>query len=181
MHVRTYAYAYSWNLEKYLDFYFLKELLSFNRDKYFALYGVFVLRFPLSFYLSGGVEWIRMWSHRPWLRLLTKRPPSLSQSISNSQNFVDLSRLNMHSGAWLQRYEYANSFKKDHDRREIEFSCNSAYEHKDVIYLCWWRYNWVCLSKGYTSRPLLVTSLMVSLFHPFLLQALYLTDSTRDG
>ena len=27
----------------------------------------------------------------------------------------------------------ANSFTKDHGRREIEFSCNSANEHKDGI------------------------------------------------
>ena len=27
----------------------------------------------------------------------------------------------------------ADSFTKDHDRREIELSCNSAYEHKGVI------------------------------------------------
>ena len=41
---------------------------------------------------------------------------------------------NIHSWAELQRYEEtANSFTKDHDKREIEFSCNSAYEHKDVI------------------------------------------------
>ena len=32
----TNAYAYSWNLEKYVDFlYFLKAFLSLNRDKYF--------------------------------------------------------------------------------------------------------------------------------------------------
>ena len=40
----------------------------------------------------------------------------------------------MYSWAWLQRYEEtANSFTKDRDRQEIEFSGNSAYEHKDVI------------------------------------------------
>ena len=43
-------------------------------------------------------------------------------------------------------------------RSEIEFSCNSAFEHKDVI-----DFDGIikgfCLSEGYTSRPLLVTSL----------------------
>ena len=34
--------------------------------------GVFVLGFPLSFYWLSGVKWIRIGSHRPWLRLLTK-------------------------------------------------------------------------------------------------------------
>ena len=34
----------------------------------------------------------------------------------------------------LKRYEEtANSFTKDHDRLEIELSCNSAYELKDVL------------------------------------------------
>ena len=60
---------------------------------------VFVLEFPLSCYRLGGVEWIRMWSHRPGLRLLTKPTTILSLSISNSHNFVDLSCVNMHSGA----------------------------------------------------------------------------------
>ena len=42
--------------------------------------------------------------------------------------------VNMQSWAYLQRYEEtANYFTKDHDRREIELSCNSAYEHKDAI------------------------------------------------
>ena len=153
---------------KYIDFFIswkhVYHSIGINVSHYI---GVFVLGFPLSFYWLGGVKWIRMWSHRPWLRLLTKPTTILSLSISNSHNFVDLSCVNMHSGAELQRYEYANSFTKDHDRREIEFSCNSAYEHKDVIYLYWWHCNRVCLSEVCTFRPLLVTSLMASLFYHF--------------
>ena len=58
---------------------------------------------------------------------MTKPTPILSLS-------VDLSCVNMHSWAYLQRYEKSsNLFTKDNDRREIEFSCNTAYEHKDVI------------------------------------------------
>ena len=68
--------------KKYVDFfYFLKAFLSLNCDKYFAFFGVFVLGFPLSFYWLSGVKWIRMWSHRPWLRLLTKPTTILSRSI----------------------------------------------------------------------------------------------------
>ena len=37
------------------------------------------------------------------------------------------------------------------------------------------------MSEGYTSRPLLVTSLTASLFYPCLPWTLYLTDNTRDG
>ena len=39
----------------------------------------------------------------------------------------------------------------------------------------------VCHSEGDTSHPLLVTSLMASLFYPFLPLTLYLTDNSRDG
>ena len=68
--------------KKYIDFfYFLKAFLSLNWDQYFAFFGVFVLGFPLSFYWLSGVKSIRMWSHRPWLRLLTKPTTILSQSI----------------------------------------------------------------------------------------------------
>ena len=37
-----------------------------------------MLRFPLSFHWWSGVKGIRMWSHRPLLRLLTKPTPILS-------------------------------------------------------------------------------------------------------
>ena len=86
--------------------YFLKAFLSLNLDKYFALYceryciGVFVLRFPIFFYWLSGLKWIRMWSHRPWLRLLTKPTPILSQSMCHgSHNFIDLSCVNIQSWA----------------------------------------------------------------------------------
>ena len=87
---------------------------------------VLVLVNPLSFYWLGGVKWNRMWSHRPWLRLLTKPTPILSGSICSSHNVVGLSCVrNMHSLASLQRYEEsANSFTKDYDRGEIELSCS---------------------------------------------------------
>ena len=38
------------------------------------------------------------------------------------------------------------------------------HKHKNVWY--WWRCNRVCPSEGYTSRPLLVSSLIASLFYP---------------
>ena len=62
--------------------------------------GVFVLRIPLSFYSLSGVKWIWMWSHTPWLRLLTKPTPILFWSICSSCNVVGLSSVrNMHSWA----------------------------------------------------------------------------------
>ena len=51
MHVGTYAYAYSRNLEKILTF------LSLNRDKYFALYWCFCVR--ISFILLL-IKWSEM-------------------------------------------------------------------------------------------------------------------------
>ena len=38
------------------------------------------------------------------------------------------------------------------------------HKHKNVWY--WWRCNRVCPSEGYAPRPLLVTSLIASLFYP---------------
>ena len=35
-----------------------------------------------------------------------------------------------HSFSSMKRLQ---TLKKNHDRQEIEFSCNSAYEHKDII------------------------------------------------
>ena len=115
---------------KCIDFFYLLEtFLPLNSDKYFELFWCFVLGFPLSFYWLSGVKWIRMWSHRPWLRLLTKPTTILSWSIMLApHNFVDLSCVNMHSWAELLRYEdAANSFTKDHNRRGSELSCNSAH------------------------------------------------------
>ena len=70
-----------------------------------------------------------------WVETLTKPTPIQSRSICHdSHNVFDLYCVNIHNLAQLQRYEEtANSFTKDHDRREIKLSCNSAYEHKDVI------------------------------------------------
>ena len=58
-------------------FYFLKSFLSLNRDKCFALYWCFCVRFPLSFYWTET-------GYRPWLRLLTKPTPILSRSICHN-------------------------------------------------------------------------------------------------
>ena len=64
----------------------------------------------------------------------------------------------MHS--WVSPY-----FTKDHDS---ELSCNSAHtQGRNNVR--------VCHSEGDTSHPLLVTSLMASLFYPFLPLTLYLT------
>ena len=129
VHVRTYAYAcaYSWNLEKIIpESIFINKLRWLINILHYTV--VLVLVNPLSFYWLGGVKWNRMWSHRPWLRLLTKPTPILSRSICSSHNVVGLSCVrNMHSLASLQRYEEsANSFTKDYDRGEIELSCSLA-------------------------------------------------------
>ena len=63
----------------------------------------------------------------------------------------------------LKRYEEtAHSFTKDHDKLEIELSCNSVYELKDVIDIDGIITEFTCL-KG---------------FFPL---TLYLNDHTRDG
>ena len=67
------------------------------------------------------------------------------------------------------------------DERLSSLASLHIHKHKDVIDIDGIIYNRVCLSVRYTSRPLLVTSLMASLFYPFFaVNSLYLTDNTRD-
>ena len=97
--------------------------------------GVFVLGFSLSFYWLSGVKWIRMWSHRPWLRLLTKPTLILSRSIcQGSHNFVDLScvnntQLSVASAIWRDCKLLYEGPWQTRDWALI----NSAHEHKCVI------------------------------------------------
>ena len=131
MNVGTYAHAYSWNLEKkYVDFfYFLKAFLSLKWDKY-STFGVFVLGFPLSFYWLSGVKWIRMQDVKPQTLVETFEQANYNSIPEYNVALITLLTypVNMQSWAYLQRYEEtANYFTKDHDRREIELSCNSAH------------------------------------------------------
>ena len=67
------------------------------------------------------------------------------------------------------------------DERLSSVAILYIHKHKDVIDIDGIINNRVCLSVRYTSRPLLVTSLMASLFYPFFaVNSLYLTDNTRD-
>ena len=132
-----------------------------------------MLGFPLSFYWLSGVNWIRMWVTDFGWNFWPSQPQFYPGVQCGSHNFVDLSCVNMHccmSVASAVYKETANSFTKDHDRREIELSCNSAHtQAQGRNWYDWWHYNRVCPSERYTSRPLLVTSLMASLFYPFFL------------
>ena len=102
-------------------FYLLKTFLPLNSDKYFELFWCFVLGFPLSFYWLSGVKWIRMWSHRPWLRLLTKPTTILSWSIMLA--LITLLTYPV-STCTAEHEDAANSFTKGHNRRGSELSCN---------------------------------------------------------
>ena len=67
------------------------------------------------------------------------------------------------------------------DERLSSLAILHIHKLKDLIDIDGINYNRVCPSEGYTSRPLLVTSLMASLFYPFFaVNSLYLTDNTRD-
>ena len=167
MNVGTYAHAYSWNLEKkYVDFfYFLKAFLSLKWDKY-STFGVFVLGFPLSFYWLSGVKWIRMQDVKPQTLVETFEQANYNSIPEYNVALITLLTypVNMQSWAYLPRYEEtANYFTKDHNRREIELSCNSAHTQAEGRNWYWWRYNRFSRSEGCTSRPL--TSLMAPLFY----------------
>ena len=92
-----------------------------------------------SFYWLSGVKWIRMWSHRPWLRLLTKPTLILSGSIcQGSHNFVDLSCINMQSWARgvsdMKRLQTSLRSTMT-DERLSSLSILHIHKHKDVIHI----------------------------------------------
>ena len=98
------------------------------------------------------------------------------RTICSSHNFVDLSCVDMHSARLQTPLRRTMT-----DERLSSLASLHIHKHKDVIDIDGIIYNRVCLSVRYTSRPLLVTSLMASLFYPFFaVNSLYLTDDTRD-
>ena len=126
-------------------FYLLKTFLPLNSDKYFALFWCFVLGFPLSFYWLSGVKWIRMWSQRPWLRLLTK-----PTTVSISEYIVALITLLTYPISTCTAelafvvWRYCKLRMKDHNRRESELSCNSAHtqaQGRKFISLIYFKWN----------------------------------------
>ena len=126
-------------------FYLLKTFLPLNSDKYFELFWCFVLGFPLSFYWLSGVKWIRMWSQRPWLRLLTK-----PTTVSISEYIVALITLLTYPISTCTAelafvvWRYCKLRMKDHNRRESELSCNSAHtqaQGRKFISLIYFKWN----------------------------------------
>ena len=105
--------------------------MSLNWDKYSTLYWCFCVR--ISFILLL-IKWSEMDPNAAYeatdLGFETLDQANYNSIPEYNVALITLSSypLNMHSWAYLQRYEgTANYFTKDHDRREIELSCNSAH------------------------------------------------------
>ena len=105
--------------------------MSLNWDKYSALYWCFCVR--ISFILLL-IKWTEMDPNAGYeatdLGFETLDQANYNSIPEYNVVLITLSSypLNMHSWTYLQRYEgTANYFTKNHDRREIELSCNSAH------------------------------------------------------
>ena len=162
VHVRTYAFAYSWNLEKYIDFSnFLRAFLLLIRDKYLAFYCCFCVRISFILLLIRWSEMDPNVKPQTLVETFDQANSNSIRTICSSHNFVDLLPVStctaldcklLYEGPWQTR-----------DWALLQF-----YIWAQGSNWYWWHYNRVCLSEGYTFRPLLVTSLMASLFYSFL-------------
>ena len=115
--------------KKYIDFfYFLKAFLLLNWDKYFAIYWCFCVRisFILLLIKGSGMD-------------PNVKPQTLVETFDQA-NYNSIPEYNValitlltypvstctaERGFCAKRLQ--TPFSKDHDRREIELSCNSAH------------------------------------------------------
>ena len=162
MHVCTNAYAYSWNLEKYIEFFHLLEaFLLLNLGKYFALYGCFCVR--ISFILLL-IKWSEIDSN--------VKPQTLVETFDQA-NYNSIPEYNVALITLLTNFlcQHAQLSVASAVWRDCKLLYEGPWQTRDWVLLqfCiwaqghnwyWWHYNRACLSEGYTSRPLLVTSLI---------------------
>ena len=122
-----------------------------------------MLGYPLSFYWSSGVKWIRMWSHRPWLRPFDQ---ANSNFIPEYMSWALITLLTYPVSTYTAERSFSGMKRLQTPLRR---TINRWWQMRDLALLqfCiwaqgrnwyWWHYNRVCLSDGYTSRPLLVTT-----------------------
>ena len=128
-----------------------------------------MLRFPLSFYWLSGVKWIRMQDVKPQTLVET-----FDQANYNSIPKYDVALITLltypvstctaeRSFRGMKRLQTPLWRTMTDERLMSSLAILHIHKHKDVIYIYWWHYNGVCPSEEYTSRPLLVTSLMALL------------------
>ena len=139
-------------------FCFLKAFFSLNRDKYFALYWCFCVR--ISFILLL-ITWSEMDPNGEPQTLIETFVQANSNSIT--EYICQHAQLSLASAVWRDcKLLYEGPWQK-RDWVPLQFCIWAQWRN-----WYWWHYNRVCLSEGYTFRPLLVTSLMASLFYSFL-------------
>ena len=157
-------------LKKCIDlFNFLNwAFLSWNRDKYFAFCWYFGVR--ISFILLL-IKWSEMDSN--------VKPQTLVETFDQA-NYNSIPEYNVALITLLTNFlcQHAQLSVASAVWRDCKLLYEGPWQTRDWVLLqfCiwaqgrnwyWWHYNRVCLSEGYTSRPLLVTSFMASLFYPF--------------
>ena len=124
--------------------------------------GVFVLGIPLSFYSLSGVKWIWMWSQLQfysgvYVALVMLLAYPLSGTCTAEHSLSGMKRLQ-------------TPLRRTMTDKRLSSLAISAHTQAPGLSWYWWpHYSRVCPSEGYTSRPLLVTSFVASLFYPFLL------------
>ena len=136
-----------------------------------------MLGFPLPFYWLSGVKWATGLGWDFWPSHLQFYPGVYVTSVITLLTYPVSTYQAERSFSGMKRLQ--TPLRRTMTEKRLS---SLAILHMSASYgrnWYWWHYNRVCLSVGYTSRPWLVTSLMASLFYPFLPWTLYLTDNTR--
>ena len=139
-------------------YYFLKAFWSLNGNKYFTLCWCFCVRISFILLLIKWSEMDPNVKPQTLVETFDQANSNSIRTICSSHNFgypvstcTALDCKLLYEGPWQTR-----------DWALLQF-CIWAQGRNWY----WWYYNRVCLSGGYRSRPLLVTSFMASLFYRF--------------
>ena len=149
-------------------YYFLKAFWSLNGNKYFTLCWCFCVR--ISFILLL-IKWSEMDPN--------VKPQTLVETFDQA-NYNSIPEYNVALITLLTNFlcQRAQLSVASAVWRDCKLLYEGPWQTRDwaLLQFCiwaqgrnwyWWYYNRVCLSGGYRSRPLLVTSFMASLFYRF--------------
>ena len=149
----------------------MKASLSLNRDKYFALYWCFCVVFLCLSFILLLIKWSEMDPNVKPHTLVETFDQANSNSIPEYVTVLitllaQPAQLSVASAVWR---DCKLLYKGPWQMRDWALSLSlSEYEHKDVTDIDGIITEFACLKGTQYSRPLRVTSLMESLFYPFL-------------
>ena len=158
-----------WTKSYRFFFYFLKAFWSLKRDKNFTLCWCFCVKIPFILLL---IKWSEMDPNVKRQTLAETFDQAKSNSIPECMSRALITY-------WLILCQHTQLSVASTVWRDSKLLYKVPWQTRDwaLLQFCiwsqgrnwyWWYYNRVCLSGGYTSRPLLVTSLMASLCYRFL-------------